>query len=172
MQLGLSGGEPLVRDDLEAIVAEAHRLGFYTNLITSGVGLSEPRIQALKNGGLDHIQLSFQDSSRQMNDFLSSTRTFELKSKTAALIKRYDYPMVLNVVLHRLNIDHVEEILRMAERLGADYVELANTQYYGWAWHNRDQLLPSREQLKRAEEVTQAFSRAPRRTHEDLFRGA
>jgi pyrroloquinoline quinone biosynthesis protein E len=155
VQLGLSGGEPLVRDDLEAIVAEAHRLGFYTNLITSGVGLSEPRIQALKNGGLDHIQLSFQDSSRQMNDFLSSTRTFDLKSKTAALIKRYEYPMVLNVVLHRLNIDHVEEILQMAERLGADYVELANTQYYGWAWHNRDQLLPSREQLKRAEEITQ-----------------
>ena len=157
VQLGLSGGEPLVRDDLEVIVAEAHRLGFYTNLITSGVGLSEPRIQALKDGGLDHIQLSFQDSSRQMNDFLSSTRTFELKSKTAALIKRYDYPMVLNVVLHRLNIDHVDEILRMAERLGADYVELANTQYYGWAWHNRDQLLPNREQLKRAEEVTQGF---------------
>jgi PqqA peptide cyclase len=157
VQLGLSGGEPLVRNDLETIVAEAHRLGFYTNLITSGVGLSEPRIEALKNGGLDHIQLSFQDSSRQMNDFLSSTRTFELKSKTAALIKRYEYPMVLNVVLHRLNIDHVEEILQMAERLGADYVELANTQYYGWAWHNRDQLLPSGEQLKRAEEVTQRF---------------
>ncbi len=157
VQLGLSGGEPLVRNDLETIVAEAHRLGFYTNLITSGVGLSEPRIEALKNGGLDHIQLSFQDSSRQMNDFLSSTRTFDLKSKTAALIKRYEYPMVLNVVLHRLNIDHVEEILQMAERLGADYVELANTQYYGWAWHNRDQLLPSGEQLKRAEEVTRRF---------------
>jgi pyrroloquinoline quinone biosynthesis protein E len=157
VQLGLSGGEPLVRDDLEMIVAEAHRLGFYTNLITSGVGLSEARIQALKNGGLDHIQLSFQDSSRRMNDFLSSTRTFDLKSKTAALIKRYDYPMVLNVVLHRLNIDHVEEILQMAERLGADYVELANTQYYGWAWHNRDQLLPSGAQLKRAEDVTQRF---------------
>jgi pyrroloquinoline quinone biosynthesis protein E len=92
-----------------------------------------------------------------MNDFLSSTRTFDLKSKTAALIKRYEYPMVLNVVLHRLNIDHVEEILQMAERLGADYVELANTQYYGWAWHNRDLLLPSREQLQRAEAVTQRF---------------
>jgi PqqA peptide cyclase len=157
VQLGLSGGEPLVREDLEAIVAEAHRLGFYTNLITSGVGLSEPRIQALKSGGLDHIQLSFQDSSRQMNDFLSSTRTFDLKSKVAALIKRYDYPMVLNVVLHRLNIDHVEEILQMAERLGAEYVELANTQYYGWAWHNREQLLPSREQVQRAEDATNRF---------------
>jgi pyrroloquinoline quinone biosynthesis protein E len=92
-----------------------------------------------------------------MNDFLSSTRTFELKSKVAKLIKQYDYPMVLNVVLHRLNIDHVEEILHMAEQMGADYVELANTQYYGWASRNRDQLLPSREQLRRAEEVTNRF---------------
>lgn len=154
VQLGLSGGEPLVREDLETIVAAAHRLGFYTNLITSGVGLTEARLQALKDAGLDHIQLSFQDSTRRMNDFLSSTRTFELKSKVAALIRKYRYPMVLNVVLHRLNIDHVEEILGMAERMGAEYVELANTQYYGWAWRNRDQLLPTREQLRRAEEVT------------------
>jgi len=157
VQLGLSGGEPLLRDDLELIVAEAHTLGFYTNLITSGVGLTEVRLQALKRAGLDHIQLSFQDSTREMNDFLSSTRTFELKSRVAGLIKKYDYPMVLNVVLHRLNIDHVEEILNMAEQMGADYVELANTQYYGWAARNRDRLLPSREQLRRAEEATQRF---------------
>ncbi len=157
VQLGLSGGEPLARDDLEIIVAEAHRLGFYINLITSGVGLDETRIAALKAAGLDHIQLSFQDSSRQLNDFLSSTRTFDLKSKVAALIKKYDYPMVLNVVLHRLNIDHVEEILGMADRLGAEYVELANTQYYGWAWHNREQLMPTRAQVEHAEAVTQRF---------------
>jgi PqqA peptide cyclase len=157
VQLGLSGGEPLVRDDLELIVAEAHTLGFYTNLITSGVGLTEARLQALKRGGLDHIQLSFQDSTREMNDFLSSTRTFEVKSKVAKLIKQYDYPMVLNVVLHRMNIDHVEEILHMAEQMGADYVELANTQYYGWAARNRDRLLPSREQLQHAEEATERF---------------
>jgi PqqA peptide cyclase len=157
VQLGLSGGEPLSRDDLEPIVAEARRLGYYSNLITSGVGLTETRIRALKLVGLDHIQLSFQDSTRQMNDFLSSTRTFDLKSKVAALIKQHDYPMVLNVVLHRLNIDHVEEILAMAERMGADYVELANTQFYGWAWHNREQLMPSRAQVERAEEVTRRF---------------
>jgi PqqA peptide cyclase len=157
VQLGLSGGEPLAREDLEPIVAEAHALGFYINLITSGVGMTEERIRALKHAGLDHIQLSFQDSTRAMNDFLSSTRTFELKAKVAELIRRYDYPMVLNVVLHRLNIDHVGEILAMAERMGAQYVELANTQYYGWAWLNRAQLLPSRAQLTRAEEVTRAF---------------
>ncbi len=156
-QLGFSGGEPLTRPDLEILVAEARKLGFYSNLITSGVGLDEKRIAAFKEGGLDHIQLSFQDSTREMNDFLSHTRTFELKQKVGALIKQYDYPMVLNVVLHRLNIDHVQQILEMAEQLGAEYVELANTQYYGWAYLNRDKLLPSLEQLQRAEEITNKF---------------
>jgi len=157
VQLGLSGGEPLVRDDLEILVAEARRLGYYSNLITSGVGLNEARIRAFKDAGLDHIQLSFQDSTRELNDFLSSTRTFELKSKVARLIKAYDYPMVLNVVIHRLNVDHVGQILEMAEALGAEYVELANTQYYGWGHLNRDRLLPTREQLQRAEEATNRF---------------
>ena len=157
IQLGLSGGEPLLRDDLEILVAEARALGYYSNLITSGIGLNETRIRAFKEGGLDHIQLSFQDSTREVNDFLSSTRTFDLKLKAARLIKDYDYPMVLNVVLHRLNIDHVGQILEMAEKLGAEYVELANTQYYGWGYVNRDQLLPTREQLERANEVTQRF---------------
>ena len=157
VQLGLSGGEPLVREDLEPIVAQAHTLGFYVNLITSGIGMTEARMRSLKAAGLDHIQLSFQDSTRELNDFLSSTRTFELKSKVAGLIRQHGFPMVLNVVLHRLNIDHVGEILEMAERMGAQYVELANTQYYGWAWLNREHLLPSRAQLERAEETTRRF---------------
>lgn len=161
VQLGLSGGEPLARDDLEIIVAEAHGLGYYSNLITSGIGMTEARIAELKRAGLDHIQLSFQDSTREVNDFLSSTRTFELKSKVAALIRKYEYPMVLNVVLHRLNIDHVGEILEMAELMGAQYVELANTQYYGWAWLNRQRLMPTRAQLQRAEAVVEKFRAQP-----------
>ena len=156
-QLGFSGGEPLMRDDLEIMVAEARKLGYYSNLITSGVGLTEKRIAAFKQGGLDHIQLSFQDSTREINDFISSTKTFELKSKVAKLIKQHDYPMVLNVVLHRMNIDHIQQILEMAEAMGAEYLELANTQYYAWAMVNRDQLLPSREQLERAERITNEF---------------
>ncbi|MEY4729743.1 MAG: hypothetical protein RL020_901 [Pseudomonadota bacterium] len=156
-QLGLSGGEPLMRDDLEIIVGEARKLGYYSNLITSGIGLNEKRIAKFKENGLDHIQLSFQDSTRELNDFLSSTKTFELKSKVAKLIKQYDYPMVLNVVLHRMNIDHVKEILEMAESMEAEYVELANTQYYGWAMLNRDHLLPSREQIQRAEQTVNEF---------------
>jgi pyrroloquinoline quinone biosynthesis protein E len=157
VQLGFSGGEPLVRDDLEDLVQEASQLGYYTNLITSGVGLTEARIARLKEAGLQHIQLSFQDSSRELNDFLSSTRTFELKLRIARLVKQYDYPMVMNVVLHRINIDHVSEILRMAQALGADHLELANTQYYGWAFHNREHLLPEPAQIARAEQAVAEF---------------
>jgi len=156
-QLGFSGGEPLMRDDLETLAAEARRLGYYSNLITSGIGLNERRIAALKEAGLDHIQVSFQDSTREMNAFLSSTRTFDLKRRVAKMVKAHGYPMVLNVVLHRLNIDHVGQILEMAAELEADYVELANTQYYGFAYANREALIPSRAQLERAEEVTNAF---------------
>jgi PqqA peptide cyclase len=154
VQCGFSGGEPMLRDDLELLVAEAHRLGYYTNLLTSGVGLNEKRIDALKEAGLDHIQLSFQDSTREMNDFLSSTRTFDLKRRVADLIKSRGYPMVMNCTIHRHNIDHIEAILQLADDIDAEYVELANTQYYGWAQVNRDQLLPSREQLERAERIT------------------
>jgi len=156
-QLGFSGGEPLVRDDLEILVAEAHQLGYYTNLITSGVGLTEQRIKAFKEAGLDHIQLSFQDSTKELNDFLTHTRTFDLKERVIKSVRAYGYPTVLNVVLHRLNIDHIEQILAMAEAMGVEYLELANTQFYAWAMVNRDLLLPTREQLERAEAVTNAF---------------
>ena len=159
VQLGLSGGEPLVRDDLEIIVAEAHRLGYYTNLLTSGVGLTPERASSLKAAGLDHVQLSFQDSTREVNDFLSHTKTFELKNRVAATIKAQGWPMVMNVVIHRLNIDHIGCIIEMAAELGAEYLELANTQYYSWAFVNRDQLLPTREQLVRAEAVTDEWRR-------------
>jgi len=157
VQLGLSGGEPLMRDDLEELVAEARRLGFYSNLITSGVGLTEARIAALRRAGLDHIQLSFQDSTRELNDFLSSTRTFELKLKVAKLIKQYDYPMVMNCVLHRYNLPHVDKIIEMALELGAEYLELANTQYYGWAMKNREQLMPTLAQVREAERVVAGY---------------
>jgi pyrroloquinoline quinone biosynthesis protein E len=156
-QLGFSGGEPLLRDDLVELIAEGRRLGYYTNLITSGVGLTEERIAQMKEAGLDHIQLSFQDSTKEMNDFLTSTKTFDLKSRVAKLIKQYDYPMVLNVVLHRYNLDHVDKIIDMALEMGVEYLELANTQYYGWGLVNRAQLLPTHEQLIRAEAVVNAY---------------
>lgn len=156
VQLGFSGGEPLLREDLEDLVAEARQLGYYTNLITSGIGLTEKRARALKDAGLDHIQLSFQDSTKELNDFLSSTRTFEHKSKVAAIIKDLGYPMVLNCVMHRYNLPHVGRIIDMAERMGADFLELANTQYYGWAWLNRSALMPTPQDLADAEAVVDA----------------
>ena len=157
VQCGLSGGEPLLRDDLEVIVAEARRLGYYTNLLTSGVGLTAERAAALRAAGLDHVQLSFQDSTREMNDFLSHTKTFELKNRVAKIVKDQGWPMVMNVVIHRMNIDHIDRIIGLAHELGAEYLELANTQYYSWAFLNRDQLLPTREQLRQAERVTEAW---------------
>jgi len=156
VQLGFSGGEPLLRDDLEELVAHAHRLGFYTNLITSGIGLTVARARALKRSGLDHVQLSFQDSTRELNDFITSTRTFDLKSRVAAVIKDAGYPMVLNCVMHRFNLPHVGRIIEMAQRMGADYLELANTQYYGWAWHNRAALMPTALELRDAEALVTA----------------
>ncbi|MEN9367875.1 MAG: pyrroloquinoline quinone biosynthesis protein PqqE [Pseudomonadota bacterium] len=157
VQCGFSGGEPLMRDDLEELIAEAHRLGYYTNLLTSGVGLTKERAQALKAAGLDHVQLSFQDSTRELNDFLSHTRTFQLKQEVGETIKSLGWPMVMNVVIHRLNIDHIDRIIAMADALGAEYLELANSQYYSWAHLNRDHLLPTGEQIRRAEAVTDAW---------------
>ena len=159
-QLGFSGGEPLVRDDLEVLVGEARKLGFYTNLITSGVGLTDKRLGDLKAAGLDHIQLSFQDSTQELNDFLSSTRTFDLKQRVAGSIKRHGFPMVLNCVLHRYNLPHVDKIIEMALAMGAEYLELANTQYYGWAHQNEALLMPTREQLEQAEAVVEHYRRA------------
>lgn len=157
VQCGFSGGEPMLRDDLELLVAEARSLGYYTNLLTSGVGLTDKRAAALKEAGLDHIQLSFQDSTRESNDFLSNTTTFDLKKRVAGLIKTNDWPMVLNCVIHRMNIDVIDKIIDMALELGAEYLELANAQYYSWAKVNRDHLLPSREQINRAEQITQTY---------------
>jgi pyrroloquinoline quinone biosynthesis protein E len=156
-QLGLSGGEPLVRRDLETIITEGRKLGFYSNLITSGIGMDEARVEAFKVAGLDHIQISFQASSQELNDYLGGTSTFERKLEMARAVKRHGYPMVLNIVLHRHNIDQLDQILDMAAVLHADYVELANTQYYGWAFHNREQLMPTREQLQRAEKVANEY---------------
>jgi len=156
LQLGFTGGEPMLRDDLEELVGEAHRLGYYTNLITSGVGLSEQRLRALKAAGLNQIQLSLQSSERDLTDALVGARAFDLKIRTARMIKAYGFPMVLNVPVFRQNIDQVTDILDLAEDIGVDYLEFANIQYYNWAMINRDELMPTRDQLVAAERAVQA----------------
>ena len=156
-QLGFSGGEPLLRRDLEELVAESRRLGYYTNLITSTVGMDEARLKRLADAGLDHVQVSFQASDPELNDFIGGTSSFEHKRAMARSVKEQGYPMVLNVVIHRHNIERMAEILDMCEALEADYVELANTQYYGFGLHNRQHLLPTREQLAAAELVAKDY---------------
>ncbi len=157
VQLGFSGGEPLTRKDLPELVKHARDLGYYSNLITSGYGMTEEKILQLKEAGLDHIQVSIQASTQELNDHIAGTASFEHKKTVARLVKKHGYPMVLCVVLHRENIHQMPEILAMAEELGADYLELANTQYYGWAHINRDLLLPTQEQFEQAEQIAQAF---------------
>ncbi len=155
VQLGFSGGEPLVRQDLEVLVAEARRLGFYTNLITSALGLDEARIAALHEAGLDHIQISLQASDPEVAAAVAGSRKAHAKKLAMArAVKAAGYPMVLNVVLHRHNIDRLDTIIALCEELGADAVELANCQMYGWAHLNRAGLLPSRKQLEAAEATT------------------
>lgn len=157
MQLGFSGGEPLLRKDLEVLIAEARNLGYYSNLITSGIGMDEERVARFKEAGLDHIQISFQASTEDLNNYLGGTSSFAHKQAMARAVKGQGYPMVLNIVIHRHNIDQIEDIIRMTIDLKADYVELASTQYYGWSKLNLDTLLPTRAQLVRAEAVAHRY---------------
>ncbi|ONI86190.1 pyrroloquinoline quinone biosynthesis protein PqqE [Saccharothrix sp. ALI-22-I] len=154
LQVHLSGGEPLARKDLPALVGHASGLGCYVNLVTSGLGLTADRLAELE--GVDHVQLSVQDADAAGANLIAGVKAFEHKLKAADVIRDAGLPLTVNVVLHRLNLDHVGEIIALAARMGADRLELANTQYYGWALRNRAALLPTREQLARAGEVVAA----------------
>lgn len=156
LQLHLSGGEPLLRPDIIELVAHANELGLYTNLITSGVGFSERRAEQLLAAGLDHVQVSIQADDEALSDEIAGTKSFQRKLKVAALVKKLGWPLTFNVVLHRQNIERIDRILNMAEEVGADRIELANTQYYGWAGINRAELLPSRAQLTKAETIVRS----------------
>ncbi|MGW4114857.1 pyrroloquinoline quinone biosynthesis protein PqqE [Actinosynnema sp. NPDC004786] len=156
LQVHLSGGEPLARRDLPELVAHASGLGCYVNLVTSGLGLTADRLADLVARGLDHVQLSVQDAREDNADLIAGARAFGHKLRAAAAVRDAGLPLTVNVVLHRLNLDHVDGIVALAERMGADRLELANTQYYGWALRNRAALLPTRAQLARAAEVVAA----------------
>ncbi|HAQ85887.1 MULTISPECIES: pyrroloquinoline quinone biosynthesis protein PqqE [Pseudomonadaceae] len=154
-QLGFSGGEPLVRQDLAELIKAARDLGYYTNLITSGIGLTEEKIASFADAGLDHIQISFQAADEEVNNLLAgSKKAFAQKLAMARAVKAHGYPMVLNFVTHRHNIDNIERIIQLCLELEADFVELAICQFYGWAELNRAGLLPSKDQLVRAERIT------------------
>jgi pyrroloquinoline quinone biosynthesis protein E len=153
VQLHLSGGEPAVRKDLPELIRHARSCDLYTNLITGGTLLNEERLRQFRDCGLDHIQLSLQDTERQTAELVAGTRSYDKKLEIARLIKKVGFPLTINVVLHRLNIDHVPALIAQAGELGAQRLELANTQYYAWALQNRSSLMPSRAQVDRTEAV-------------------
>lgn len=156
LQVNFSGGEPLLRADLERLVQRAVELDLYTSLITSGVPLERERLRALKDLGLNAVQLSLQDPREANSNRLAGMVCHAHKLEVARWIKELGFPLTLNVVLHRENLDQVGEIIALAERLGADRLELANTQYLGWALVNRDALLPSQAELERARAIARA----------------
>lgn len=156
LQVHLSGGEPLARPDLPELVSHAADLGCYVNLVTSGLGLTAERMDDLAERGLAHVQLSVQAASEQTANRIAGTRAHQHKLRAAELVRQAGLPLSVNVVLHRANHDELAEIIALAEQMQADRLELANTQYYGWALRNRDALMPTREQLSAAEPVVRA----------------
>jgi pyrroloquinoline quinone biosynthesis protein E len=169
LQVNLTGGEPLVRDDLEALVAEARARELYVNLITSGVPLPAARLARLKTAGLDSLQLSVQDTDAAGGRWIAGRDCLDAKLEVAAAARALGLPLTLNVVLHRGNIARVAEFVALAERVGAERLELANTQYLGWALVNREALMPSREALAEARAVAAAAADRLRGKIEILF---
>jgi PqqA peptide cyclase len=151
LQVHLSGGEPGARRDLVAITAAAHSAGLYANLITSAVGVSAQTLQKLAEAGLDHVQISIQDSEPASADRIAGYEgAFARKRALAAEVVRLKIPLTVNAVMHRANIDHIKDMVALALKLGASRVEIAHTQYYGWGLKNRAALMPTAEQVKRA----------------------
>jgi pyrroloquinoline quinone biosynthesis protein E len=157
LQLALTGGEPMLRRDLDELVAAGRAAGQYSKLVTAGTLLTRERAERLKEAGLDHVQVSIQSPDPQENDRIAGNRSFEKKIAAARAARELGFPLTINCVLHRQNLDRIEEILALAEELGAQRLELANTQYYGWAVVNQRALMPTRAQLERGEEAVQRF---------------
>ena len=156
LQIGFSGGEPLARADLVELIRAAREAKLYTNLITSGIGVDDDRLRALRDAGLDSIQLSFQSDESSLADEIADAHAHRRKLDVAAKIRAAAIPLSLNFVVHRRNIDRLPQMITLAEALGAERVELANVQFYGWAFRNRAALLPTREQVDRARSTAAA----------------
>jgi pyrroloquinoline quinone biosynthesis protein E len=161
LQVHLSGGEPASRRDLTEIMAAAHGAGLYTNLITSGVGVTDKRLGELFDAGLDHVQISVQDSEAQSADRIAGyDGAYARKRALAAQVVALKLPLTVNIVIHRANIARIDDLVAMALDMGASRVEIAHVQYYGWALKNRATLMPTREQVERAVERVEALRKA------------
>ena len=153
LHLHLTGGEPLARPDLPDLIAAAHHAGLYTNLITSGLGLAEDRLQRLVSAGLDHFQLSFQDSREDAANWIAGAKAQSHKIALARQVRQHRLAFTVNLVVHRQNLDHLDEMIQFIEDLAPDRMEIANAQYYGWALTNRAALLPTRAQVDRSLQI-------------------
>lgn len=159
LQIHFSGGEPTARKDLPLLVAAARQAGLYTNLITAGVMLNEAGFAELVSAGLDHVQLSFQDSEAAGCDTISGfAGGFDKKRQFAGWVAAAGLPLTVNSVVHRHNLHHLEALIELAVELGAQRIEIAHVQYYGWALKNRATLMPSRAELERAVEIVEVAS--------------
>ena len=157
LQLHLSGGEPVSRRDLPELVAGARQAGLYVNLITSGIGLTEARLDALEAAGLDHVQLSLQGVRAGIADRIGGYKGgFNRKLEVARSITVRGLPLTLNAVMHRQNLCDLDQTIAFAAELGARRIEIACVQFYGWALTNREALLPSREQVEAAKRTVAA----------------
>jgi pyrroloquinoline quinone biosynthesis protein E len=150
LHLHLTGGEPLVRKDLEELIAAARGAGLYVNMITSGVGLTEERLGNLVEAGLEHLQLSFQDTEEVSANHIAGTKAHAIKLALVPVLKKFSLAFTINLVVHRMNLDRLEEFIRLAEELEPDRLEIAHVQYYGWALKNRSLLMPTQEQVTRS----------------------
>lgn len=145
-----TGGEPLARADLTELIAAARAAGLYSNLITSGIGLGERRLHLLVEAGLDHLQISFQDSREEAANWIAGTRAHAHKVELSRAIRKYNLAFTVNLVVHRQNLDHLAEMIAFIEQLEPERMEIAHAQYYGWALANRSALMPTRAQLDQA----------------------
>ena len=169
LQLGLSGGEPLVRKDLEELAAHARGIGLYSTLVTSGLGLTRKRAEALRDAGLEHVQVSIQDTDTESAERIAGVSSVKQKRAAIALVKELGFAFSINVVLHRANLDRIGELIDFAGDVGADRLELANTQYYGWGLKNRAALMPTREQVAKARGIAEAAIERYRKKMQILF---
>jgi pyrroloquinoline quinone biosynthesis protein E len=156
LHLHLTGGEPLVRTDIAKLVAAGREANLYVNMITSGLGLTNDRMQELMDAGLEHIQLSLQDSDEEKANEFAGAHAHAHKLKLATLIRQRDIALTVNVVVHRENLDRLEAILALAESLEPQRIEVAHVQYYGWALKNRDKLMPTPSQVERSVQLITA----------------
>ena len=167
VQSHISGGEPLVRSDIAEIVRAARDAGLYVNLITAAVGLTAEKADALIEAGVDHVQISIQDATSEgCNRITNYKRAFEKKMEAARLVTERGLPLTVNAVVHRQNLDRIEEMIALAEALGAHRLEVAHTQYYGWGYVNRAALMPEPRQVEAA---TRAVSAARERLRGKLL---